>query len=462
MQLFSPHIKAFEQLQAADGLLITADHWQRTQNYHRHRQNFYYQSLFQAGIVKGLGVAVIQAPEEVEARYRNNRWIQVQPGIAIDAEGNPIVVVEPCSFQVQSVCHGDQRKTVYIVLNYVDPSDLRQLPGQDWVQETFRILEKTSLDVLDVELCRIHLRPGETALIPAIDVFFPEANSLDLNHRQPAQKRPAGGVTVAPLVNPQAPNPKVTLGLTYLLKALPALYPDLMGTDDMLLELDWGAIAAAHLQHLDLLYLSHSQLAQVPSDRYDTLKTYLDQGGSLLIAVDGAITRQQELAQIKQELETTLTEGENDPDVAAVADALRAELTEIQTEMTQFVQTLQQSVLAFAQQLNLPASGSGELSPDHPLRTTPFLFSGWPRIEALPVQFFSWGGLILMVGNLTAVWGPDATGARSRDTIRTAHEMGINLLHYAWRRRQLIQCQAIAPQTVPLPQQNALIDQVTP
>lgn len=462
MQLFSPVIKVFEQLQATDGLLITAEHWQRTQDYHRQRQNFYYQSLFQAGIVKGLGVAVIQAPDEVEARYRNNRWIQVQPGIAIDAEGNPIVVGEPCSFQVQSVCQGNQRKTVYIVLNYVDPSDLRQLPGQDWVQETFRILEKASLDVLDVELCRIHLRPGETALTPAIDVFFPGENSLDLNYRQPAQKRPVSGVTVAALIKPQASNQRVNLGLTYLLKALPALYPVLLGIDDTPLELDWGAIADTHLQDLDLLYLSHSWLTQVPTDLYDTLKTYLDRGGSLLIAVDGEITRQQELAQIKQELETTLAEGENDPDVAAVAPALRAELAEISAEMTQFVQTLQQSVLAFAQQLNLPVSGSGELLPDHPLRTTPFLFSGWPQIGALPVQFFSWGGLILMVGNLASVWGPDATARRSRDTIRTAHEMGINLLHYAWRRRQLIQCQAIAPPIVPLPQQTALIDQVTP
>ncbi len=32
------------------------------------------------------------APSQVEARYRDGRWVQIQPGIAIDLAGNLIVV----------------------------------------------------------------------------------------------------------------------------------------------------------------------------------------------------------------------------------------------------------------------------------------------------------------------------------------------------------------------------------
>ncbi|NER79802.1 MAG: hypothetical protein F6K42_09520, partial [Leptolyngbya sp. SIO1D8] len=189
MQRFSPAIKAFERLQASDGLLITADHWQRTQDYHRQRQNIYYQSLYQAGIVSGLGVTVTAAPIDVEAKYRNDRWITIQPGIAIDAQGNPIVVTQPFVFQIQSLFTEGPLKTVYIVLNYVDPDELRRPPGQDWVQETFRIVEKITLDVLDVELCRIHLSPGAEPLTIAENVFSPEPNSLDFNYRDSIRSR---------------------------------------------------------------------------------------------------------------------------------------------------------------------------------------------------------------------------------------------------------------------------------
>jgi hypothetical protein len=79
-----PPIKSFERLQAADGLLINAERWRAAHDYHRLRQNAQYQSLNQPGVVCGLGVRDIPAPSQVEARYRDGRWVQIQPGIAIN------------------------------------------------------------------------------------------------------------------------------------------------------------------------------------------------------------------------------------------------------------------------------------------------------------------------------------------------------------------------------------------
>jgi hypothetical protein len=91
-----------ERLAVKDGLLLTADYWQRAHTYHRHRQNVHYQSLQQPGIVCGLGVSVIPAPADLPAQYRDGRWLQIQSGIAIDLVGNPIIVPQPIDFRITS------------------------------------------------------------------------------------------------------------------------------------------------------------------------------------------------------------------------------------------------------------------------------------------------------------------------------------------------------------------------
>lgn len=461
MPQFPPQVKAFERLRAADGLLITADCWQRTQGYHRQRQNFYYQSLFQGGIVHGLGVCVVPAPEDIDARYRNGRWIQVQPGIAIDAQGNPIVVTEPSVFQVQSQCEDESRKTIYIVLAYVDPDELRHPPGQTWVKELYRIVEKTSLDVLDVELCRIELTPGETDLAIAADVFSPSPNTLDLTQRVWAQSQAEGAVTVGWLTSPTAVSSQPQPGLTYLLRSMKGLYPALRG-NPYPIAIPVEADADSRLiAGIDLLYSSYDLLTQLARLQQDSLKAFIAAGGVLLVAVDGETLHQDELATVRQELVSALTEAAADPSLSTVKASVQAEIDAIDAERQQYIQGILDTVAQFRQQLGLP-SGRGDIAADHPLRTTPFLFSQWALAGVQPVHLFCWGGLIVMVGNLASLWAPDATGTRSRETIRAAHELGINLLHYAWQRRQLIQLQHSDRSDIPSESQASLTRRITP
>lgn len=55
-----------------------------------------------------MGVRVITAPAEAAAKFRDCRWLEIQPGIAIDLEGNPIVVdpstdkLQPARFAIAS------------------------------------------------------------------------------------------------------------------------------------------------------------------------------------------------------------------------------------------------------------------------------------------------------------------------------------------------------------------------
>ena len=46
-----PSINSLERLLVRDGLMLNAERWRRSQEYHRQRQNIHYQSLNQPGII---------------------------------------------------------------------------------------------------------------------------------------------------------------------------------------------------------------------------------------------------------------------------------------------------------------------------------------------------------------------------------------------------------------------------
>ena len=55
------------------------------------------------------------------------------------------------------------------------------------------------------------------------------------------------------------------------------------------------------------------------------------------------------------------------------------------------------------------------------------------------IEVLNWGGIILVIGSLSSGWGYDENLALTRDQIRGAQELGINILHFAWRRRMMMQ-----------------------
>ncbi len=404
-QLFPPPpIKPFERQQVHDGLLMNAERWRRAHTYHKERQNVHYQSLNQPGIVCGLGVLLIPAPTEVAAQYRDGRWLQIQPGIAIDLLGNPIVVPAPIEFRITSENLTEGSLTVYLVVSYVDPEKLSFKQPREIVQETFRIDEKPSPpSELEVELCRILLAPGagqaqELTLENPTDVFFPGYNTLDLRYRSQARSRPQAVVRVAQVNHGEEKEKQESLSnLSYLLQSVASLYPALQGDTEvgqLILQHGRPGVSlqdASKGSGYELLYLTGRQPFG-PNDRQlEALKNYLDAGGVLLVEAPTGDT--------------------------ALADSIKA----------------------IAQTLGTPLLDWRNLSRNHPLRTQPFLFAALPSFNQQPIHLLYGGGIVLVLGNLSAAWGLDEQLSLSRENIRTAQELGINILHFAWRRRQLTQ-----------------------
>ena len=276
----APPINPFERLQVADGLLINAERWRHAHSYHRQRQNVHYQSLNQPGIVCGLGVRAIAAPKEVAAEYRDQSWVQIQPGIAIDLAGNPIVLSKPFNFRITTELQDSEPVMVYVVARYRDPDEL-EAQKREIVQETFRIDEKSNLpDIWEVELCRIRLQIDKKAITQPADVFFPGYGDIDLRYRTQVQARPQALLRVAQVNFDDSESSQNFFNLSYLLQAVEALYPSLRGVE-VIDQVDW----AANLQTYDLLYLTGQQKLSLNASEVTALESYLHMGGILLVDV---------------------------------------------------------------------------------------------------------------------------------------------------------------------------------
>jgi hypothetical protein len=410
-----PSILPFERFRPSDGLLINAERWRTAHDYHRSRQNFHYQSLHQPGIVCGLGVTLINPDSDEPEQYRDGRGVKLQPGIALDLKGNPIIVPKTENVQISVEPPTIDPLTVYLVVSYRDPDELRIREGEELVREQFRIDVKTRPpSELEVEVCRILLPPNqEIKLKPTEDVFFPVYFNLDFRFRQWATLRPLGMVRLAQIEHDD-PNHNLNFpNLDFLLNATEILYPQLRGIEPVGL-IPWQKQGQpqgesqekvrwkpSDLEAYDLLYITGQKLRLSPQQR-NALRDYINNGGVLFV------------------------------------DSLGNEITNY---IKEFVQT----------ELNnefQPVRGR------HPLRRTPFLFAafanggmGQPvdlQIARLPRGAKSsadnpliGGGVIICTGNLASVWGVDQKMQLSREILRSAQELGLNILHYAWTRRNM-------------------------
>jgi hypothetical protein len=394
----SPPIDPLERLHVYDSLMMNAQRWLLAHEYHRRRQNVQYQSLNQPGIVCGLGVRLIDPPAEAPAKFRDRRWLEIQPGIAIDVEGNPIIVDQSVNreFRLAIEPPTTGTLTVYLVVSYVEPQNLEQKQDSEVIREWFRIDEKTTPpSAKEVELCRIKLQPGTIQLENPTDIFFPDVNQLDLRYRIQAKARPQALVRVALMTDSDVEDDMPSYlrrtweNLSYLMDSVAALYPALQGATQV------GQATLQEREALadyDLLYLTDWQVLNLNEEEFETLDRYLNAGGVLLV--------------------------------------------EAPTDSADLIESIQTSI---AQYLETPLNSWEELSRNHPLRTQPFLFAALPIIDQQPIQLWHGGGIVLLMGELSAAWGLDEELSLSRSDIRTAQELGINILHFAWRRQQLTQ-----------------------
>jgi len=448
-----PTIKSFERLQVSDGLMINSERWRLAHEYHQHRQNVQYQSLFLPGIICGLGVAPIAAPADLPAKFRDGRWVQIQPGMAIDLQGNFIVVPTPLDFRISTTAYGDEIVVVYLVLSYVDPAKLKRANGNEILVETFRVNEKTDLPLeTDIEICRIAIAEGKLEIQKPLDIFAPSLSQLDMRYRLQAQIRPQNLVRLATFKEHQQNT--IQENLHFLGQSLSSLAPSLslvepIGKLDINTEL-----TLSHLSPYHLIYLTHAQVLTINDATQLALREYMAIGGVVLIEASIQNSQLENLLGIYNELQganNKLKKTVQSQSMAQQANqsSMQAELlSELEAITIEINASIQDFLNSFRSQLPLevPMQIFADLERNHPLRSQPFLLPNLPEILQQPMQILTNGGLVVILGKLSPIWSGQSDQPLTRETIRNCQELGINIFHYAAQRYGMYQTMQVNPQ----------------
>lgn len=366
-----PEAHPLERLRIYDSLVMNADRWRLAHNYHNQRQSIVYQSLYQPGIVYGLGIKVLEEPpkdshKEFQERDRTRqeiRWIEIQPGVAIDHQGNPIVVDKNTdrSYRVAFDVLEDRDRTVYIVVRYVNPDQLQHSDQKATIQDRFRFDQRTDPPEFgEIELCRIKFGSDRVVLKLPSDPFNPQANEIDVCHRLQAKVRSQATLQIGTLKHWQV---EIQPAIAALANSCPALFPTLQ------CDLDESTAPSEQLSYYDVLYVEPESI----NFRNSYLDEYLQNDGGVLLSIV--------------------------PDESSV-----------------------------------PASLDPWQKHDHFVQSQPFLFTQLP--DSVGLWIAPQGEVIAITQSLADAWlGENST----RQEIRTAHELGINLLYFIHQRRQLFQ-----------------------
>ncbi|MBV9353954.1 MAG: DUF4159 domain-containing protein [Chloroflexi bacterium] len=171
--------KQFRRINPYAGLMIDAEIWRDAHDYHRDQLRLHHSALHGWGIVQGLHVRLVEGADNT---------LRLEPGLAIDATGNFIVVQQPHTYRLMS----REAAPIFLVLQFREvlaepaPPGNGQGAGQPTrILEAYRIQERDRLpDEPYLELARIDYDPSAGPIREAASPDgTPGRNELDRRAR---------------------------------------------------------------------------------------------------------------------------------------------------------------------------------------------------------------------------------------------------------------------------------------
>lgn len=176
-------VQGFKRINFFKGFLTTEHDWNDAERYHLEKRKLHNRLCHAPGIIPGYSGEL-----KVTARARGDLSFEVQPGYALDGQGNDLVLWET---QIKTIIPEEYKlpQTLYVVLRFVEElSDFiaykenLEYKGHRRVLESCKVeISQTSPDIKqEVELARILLEKGATRIRDARDPNDPKANEIDL------------------------------------------------------------------------------------------------------------------------------------------------------------------------------------------------------------------------------------------------------------------------------------------
>ena len=264
------------------GLVIDADIWRDAHNYHRDQQRLHNLAFHKVGIVEGM---------EVTANNTPDLSVNIHPGMAIDPEGNVIIVSQTQHYRIQT----HEKGTVYLIIQFREVSTEPYQPpegGQPTrILEAHRIQEREKLpNEPYLELARIAFDPAGEAIKNAGIPSNPGKNEINLSSRQVVSAAPAASLEKPPVATPEIVSrarETITLGHAVLGEANKDLHRD--GLENLIKQLNQQSDFVANLEKnipLDknlnryiLIYITGNGQFELNAEQQAHISAFLQSGG---------------------------------------------------------------------------------------------------------------------------------------------------------------------------------------
>ncbi|MFC1860715.1 DUF4159 domain-containing protein [Chloroflexota bacterium] len=384
------------------GMMIDTDIWRDAHEYHRDQQRLHLLAFHSTGVIYDLNVTANNPPD---------RSINIQAGVAVDPEGNLIIVPEAQPYQIQS----REKKTIHLIIQF------REVPGGPYqpaeggqptrILEAYRIQERDKLpNEPYLELARIDFDPENEAIRDAKNPSQPGKNEINLGFRieakliSPSVEKPAVAEKVSVEVRKSASRPEATMAVGYKVlgdakkdlhqSGLQNLIRDINRTADITVNLEANIPLDKNLNRFTALYLTGSNRFELTEEQRDALNSFVQSGG--VIFGEGCSEGSPETG-LKGSKEFGLAFNQ-------LASQLNCKLEVVQRH--------------------------------HPLLSVIHVFSEIPQ-GAEPAMLLEGKKIIYSGSDYGCAWqGGPQERPLSRDIIRGSLEMGVNIIAHARRTKE--------------------------
>lgn len=384
----------FKRVNPFPGLAIDADTWRDAHNYSRDHQRLHNLIFHQAGIVQGLEVTSYE-PQDLS--------VNIHPGVAVDPEGNIIMVRNIYHYQIQN----RDSKTIYLIIQFREVLEGPYQPlegGQPTrIVDGYRIQERDNLpDEPYLELARIELNPDKGAIEDARDKLKPVKNEINLNFRKVATKSPIPVTSdESGAAKPVTIEPKRKIVMGYVLadgtksglhvRGLRNLAREMEMRYNWTVELEENIAFDKNIARFTLIYLTGCENFRLTEKQQSALDVFLKSNGLLVVedCSDG---------------DTKNSKSKNhSPVYQELTDKFKLDLKPV--------------------------------SRNDPLLSNVNVFSEVPHGIKKGV-FLKGDGIIYTDNDYGCAWEGGHEGAPlSREAIRSALEMGMNIVDYAYNMK---------------------------
>lgn len=388
------HLKKVNPFQ---GLVIDADTWHDAHTYHENQHKLHLMVFHKAGIIEGLRVFGNNPPD---------LNVSIEPGVAVDSEGNTIVVTQTQNYQIQT----RKKKTIYLIIQFREiPTEPYQPPegGQATrIIDGYRIREVEQLpDESYLELARIDIDPSENSITDPENPSRPGKNEINSENRQEVQGAADSTPSMQQLTSqsnishPTAPS-EVIIGSKVLGDAGEQLHSN--GLRNLLNEVDQHHLYKVDIKDnisLDEPIIGYTLICLFGTDKFElserereSLDSFLRSGGIIFceFCSEGQYKKGKNL--------------NNDFKVAFdnLAKHLRCNLEPVQR--------------------------------GHSILSKPNLFSYIPEGAAANGALLAGGGMLYSGNDYACAWqGGYQDEPLSREVIRSSLEIGVNIVEYAFQ-----------------------------